>query len=152
MERPLVVTDSSESVVEIIREAGELAVEGGAPLLVLTVVTNKEYRNDAEILSTIEEIEGMNYEIGQTTYAKNVAKTAINDLLSDLDIEAKAIGKAVDDVSDRARVILDVAEANDCDYVFLMGRRRSPTGKAIFGDTAQSVILNFDNYVVTLSE
>ncbi|MFR9721654.1 hypothetical protein ACL00X_20140, partial [Aeromonas diversa] len=93
--------------------------EVGAPLLVLTVVTNKEYRNDAEILSTIEEIEGMNYEIGQTTYAKNVAKTAINDLLSDLDIEAKAIGKAVDDVSDRARVILDVAEANDCDYVFL---------------------------------
>jgi len=31
--------------------------------------------------------------------------------------------------------------------VFVRGRRRSPTGKAVFGDTAQAVILNFDGFV-----
>ncbi|WP_207592738.1 universal stress protein [Halomontanus rarus] len=152
MERPLVVTDSSENVVEIIREAGELAADTDSPLTVLTVVTESEYEKDAEVLGTIEAVEGSSYDLGPVAYAKEVAQTAIADLLSDLDIEIEAIGKFVDDDSDRADAILEVAAENDCDYVFLMGRRRSPTGKAIFGDTAQSVILNFDGYVVTMSE
>lgn len=152
MERPLVVTDSDENVVEIIREAGELAADAGAPLLVLTVVTDEEYQNDANILSTIEEVEGTSYEIEPTAYAEEVANTAIADLLSDLELETEAAGRVVDDKSDRAEAILEVAEANDCDYIFLMGRKRSPAGKAVFGDTAQSVILNFDEYVVTTSE
>lgn len=152
MERPLVVTDSSENVVEIIREAGELAADTDSPLTVLTVVTESEYEKDAEVLGTIEAIEGSTYDLGPVAYAEEVAQTAITDLLSDLDIETEAIGKFVEDESDRADAILEVAEANGCDYVFLMGRRRSPTGKAIFGDTAQSVILNFDGYAVTVSE
>ena len=152
MERPLVVTDSDDSVVEIIREAGELAAEVDAPLRVLTVVTDAEYQNDVEILGTIGDFEGADYRKGPTAYAEEVANTAITDLLSDLEVETEAIGKVVDDESDRAEAILEVAEKNDCDYIFLLGQRRSPTGKAIFGDTAQSVILNFDKYVVTSSK
>ena len=47
--------------------------------------------------------------------------------------------------------LAEVAEANSCDYVFILGQRRTPAGKVIFGDTAQSVILNFNGYVVTRS-
>lgn len=152
MERPLVVTDPSENVVEIIREAGELAADTGSPLTVLTVVTESEYQNDAEVLGAIEAFEGATYGIEPATYAEEVAQTAITDVLSDLDIETEAVGRFVEDESDRADAILEVATGNDCDYIFLMGRRRSPTGKALFGDTAQAVILNFDEYVVTMSE
>lgn len=152
MERPLVVTDSSDTVVDLIREAGVLAEASESPLTVLTVVTESEYQNDAEVLGTIGEIEGAEYRMEPATYAEEVASTAITDLLSDLDLETEAIGRAVGDDDDRADAILEVAEANGCDYVFLIGRRRSPTGKALFGDTAQSVILNFDGYVVTHSE
>lgn len=152
MERPLVVTDPSENVVEIIREAGELAADTGSPLTVLTVVTESEYQNDAEILGAIEAFEGATYGIEPAAYAEQVARTAITDVLSDLDIETEAVGRFVEDESDRADAILEVATGNDCDYIFLMGRRRSPTGKALFGDTAQAVILNFDEYVVTMSE
>ena len=149
MERPLVVTDSNDSVVDLIREAGELAAAANAPLLVLTVVTRAEYENDAEVLDAIGDVEGANYGIGPKAYAADVAETAIVDLLSDLDLEAESVGAVVDSDDDRADAILEVAEANDCDYIFLLGRKRSPAGKMIFGDTAQAVILNFDEYVVT---
>jgi len=34
--------------------------------------------------------------------------------------------------------------------VFLTGKKRSPTGKAVFGDRSQAIILNFDGPVTTL--
>ena len=152
MKRPLVVTDSSDAVIELIQEAGEQAANADVPLMVLTVVTDEEYQNDIEVMETIHSQEGATTERGPATYAKNVAQSAITDILSDLDIETEAIGKHVSDEGDRADAILETAENRDADYIFLLGKRRSPTGKAIFGDTAQSVILNFDNFVVTTAE
>lgn len=152
MDRPLVVTDQRATVVDLIQEAGGLAAAVDAPLLVLTVVTESEYENDAEVLGEIERVERSNYNLEPEAYAAKIAETAIEDLLSDRDLEAEAIGRYVDASGDRANAILEVAAANDCDYIFLLGSRRSPTGKAIFGDTTQSVILNFDGYVVTMAE
>lgn len=152
MDRPLVVTDSSDAVVDVIREAGELAEAADALLVVLTVVTEEEYDNDAAVLRTIADAEGSTINLEPAEYAKDVAQTAVDDILSDLELETTTVGRFVEAEDDRADAILDVAEENGCDYVFLLGRRRSPTGKAIFGDTAQSIILNFDDYVVTTIE
>lgn len=152
MECPLVVTDPSDRTIDLVQEAGELAENAGVPLRVLTVVTKSEYEDDSEVLETIGEIEGATYELGAAEYAEEVAQTAISDLLTDFDVQTEAIGRAVDDEGDRAGEILSVADEHDCDYIFLVGRHRSPAGKVIFGDTAQSVILNFEEYVVTLTE
>lgn len=152
MERPLVVTDPSESAPKLIREAGELAEAVNAPLHVLTVVSQTEFENDADVLDTIEEVEGADYTLSPAEYAAEIAQTAVSDLLNDLEIETKPIGRSVQDKDESADEIIDVATNHDCDYVFIVGRRRSPTGKAIFGDIAQKVILNFDGYVVTLTE
>ncbi|XVH33134.1 universal stress protein (plasmid) [Haloferacaceae archaeon DSL9] len=152
MKRPLVVTDPNDSVVDVVREAGELATAVDAPLCVLTVLTADEYENDAEVLGAIDRVERSNFSPEPEVYAEKIAQTAIADLLSDLELETKAIGRYVERESDRADAIVRTAEKNDCDYIFLLRRQRSPTGKAIFGDTAQSVILNFDDYVVTVAE
>lgn len=53
----------------------------------------------------------------------------------------------------RRTATLNAAEAHNCDHIFIAGRRRSPTGKAIFGDWVQRVLLNFDGLVtVSLDE
>jgi nucleotide-binding universal stress UspA family protein len=152
MERPLVVTDPSDQSPELIKEAGKLAEAVDAPLTVLTVVSSDEYSEDSDVLNVISEVEGANYQMGAAEYAKEVAQSAVSDLLSGYDIETEVVGRSVDDSNDHATKILNTAEEHDNDYIFLLGRRRSPAGKAVFGDTAQKVILNFDQYVVTLTE
>lgn len=49
-------------------------------------------------------------------------------------------------------VLLDVADEYDCDHVFLAGRKRSPVGKALFGDLTQQVILEFDGPVTIVTD
>lgn len=50
---------------------------------------------------------------------------------------------------DPSDVILEVAEEVDADSIVMSGRRRSPTGKIIFGSISQSVLLNADRPVIT---
>ncbi|GAB7011552.1 universal stress protein [Halorubrum trueperi] len=43
---------------------------------------------------------------------------------------------------DPAESILEVAEELDVDNITMSGRRRSPTGKMLFGSTTQSVVIS----------
>lgn len=47
--------------------------------------------------------------------------------------------------------ILRVAEAVDADTIAVTARRRSPTGKAVFGSTTQQLILESDRPVTVLT-
>lgn len=49
---------------------------------------------------------------------------------------------------DPADRILQVARERDVDMIAVAGRRRSPTGKAVFGSVTQSVVLEADRPVV----
>ncbi|WP_251330070.1 universal stress protein [Haloplanus pelagicus] len=53
---------------------------------------------------------------------------------------------------DPAERILDVASAADADLIVAAGRKRSPTGKALFGSVTQSVILNADRPVMVVGD
>jgi nucleotide-binding universal stress UspA family protein len=48
--------------------------------------------------------------------------------------------------------VLAEARHRGCDHVFVTGRKRSPAGKAIFGDVAQRIVLEFDGAVTVLAE
>lgn len=49
---------------------------------------------------------------------------------------------------DPATAILNVADDHDADQIVVAGRKRSPTGKALFGSTTQDVVLGTDRPVL----
>lgn len=52
---------------------------------------------------------------------------------------------------DPATTILEVARERDVDLVCVSGRKRSPTGKVLFGSVTQSVILSADRPVLCVN-
>ena len=79
--------------------------------------------------------------------ARDDARRIADEDLADLDVEYDSVAVVAED-DDRDERIVAVAENHGCDSVFLVRRRRSPTGKALFGDTAHKVALNFSGRVV----
>jgi len=53
---------------------------------------------------------------------------------------------------DPAEQILDAAAEGDANLIIVAGRKRSPTGKALFGSVTQSVILKADRPVMVAGD
>ncbi|WP_254546726.1 universal stress protein [Halomarina pelagica] len=147
MDRILVVAEPSESGVALVEEAGRVAAETDAGVVVLAPVVEGE---EDEWLDAIRETTDLADEREPSSpvgdLARRFADSLGSDVLAPLGVEYLAIGDHVETNRPSAE-IMGVAENHACDYIYLLTHRRSPTGKAIFGDTVQSVILNFDGYV-----
>ncbi|WP_458187688.1 universal stress protein [Haladaptatus sp. NG-WS-4] len=147
MERALAVVEASESAKSLVREAGELAAGVGADLVLLHVTTNDEYADTRDSLEQISSLE-TSYTAGQALEgARNFAADIGREVLEGVDVEYEAVGR----IGDERDEILDTARKYDCDHIFLAGRKRSPTGKALFGDRTQSVILDFEGAVTVVT-
>ncbi|WP_049997105.1 universal stress protein [Halococcus sediminicola] len=143
MKRALVVVEGTEATKELIREAGELAAGVGAELFLVHVTTKEAFSEYATSMADIPE-----RDVGYSTEraregARQFATDVGDEVFAGLDVEYEAIGA----LGDKEEQILDIAYERDCDHIFINGRKRSPTGKAIFGDLAQSVLLKFDGTV-----
>jgi nucleotide-binding universal stress UspA family protein len=68
-------------------------------------------------------------------------------------LETRGIDVTITESSgDPAEQILDVAASEDANLIVVAGRKRSPTGKALFGSVTQSVILNADRPVMVAGD
>lgn len=147
MERGLVVVESADHARTLIREAGELAAGVGAELVLLTLMDRDEYEQDLETMETIADIEGVSYTSEDLKESgRRFGRDIAADEIGDRAVEYESICAIVEGGGEADR-ILETAKREGCDHVFIAGRKRSPTGKAIFGDTTQRVILNFDGIV-----
>lgn len=152
MERALVVVESADHARSLISEAGELAAGVGADLKLLTLMDKDEYENDLQTMETIANVEGVSYssedikESGRQ-FARDIAKEELGDRTVDYEPICEIV-----ESGEEAHTIVTTAEREDCDYIFIAGRKRSPTGKAIFGDTTQRVILDFDGIVSVVTQ
>lgn len=149
MRRALVVVEAVEAADRVLREAGELAAGVGAPLVVLHIASESDYEENRQAMQSVTDIEGGSYNVDQAADgARQFAHDLGEQVLRNIDVEWEAVGE----VGDEYDTIMQTARDHDCDHIFMTGADRSPTGKAIFGDTAQSVILNFEHPVTVLTE
>lgn len=142
MERILaVIRNKSATTRTLVREAGIVAGGTDAELYLLHVMPDEEY--DERMSSRLESQSG-GYSLDEAeAEARRVAAEVGRRALSDVRVEYDAIGA----VGHEEETILDLAEERDCDHLFLAGRRRSPSGKALFGDLTQRLLLNFEGMV-----
>ena len=107
----------------VIGQAADLATAYGDDLQVLHVIPDEESR------------------------ARDVARTMAGTALGETELgNVEPVGR----IGDPASTIIAEADAVGPRYLVVGGRKRSPTGKAIFGSVTQSVILNAACPVVTV--
>jgi nucleotide-binding universal stress UspA family protein len=147
MERALAVVAEEERSKKVVREAGELAAGVGAELVLLTIIPQEEYEEKRRDVEENIRDEGIIYTFTQAEQAaRHTAQDVADEVLEDVDVDYHVLGA----VGREAETIITVADTEGCDHLFLAGRRRSPTGKALFGDLTQDVLLTFDGPVTVL--
>lgn len=140
MHRAIVVLTDESADEQLLAAAKRYATGTDTELLVAKFIDKKEYqkdvRNDAREGNQAPSVEMIEDEA--QAEADEVAERAFGD-----DISFTTLGVT----GSLPKIILEVAKEEDCEHVFIAGRKRSPTGKALFGDIAQAVLLRFDGPV-----
>ncbi|MFC3478933.1 universal stress protein [Halobacterium litoreum] len=147
MDRAIAVVEASDSAKSLVQEAGELAAGVDAELILLHVTTEDEYSERRESMASIPDLD-VNYTIDEAVDgARKFATDIGRDVLEDVDVETEPVGR----IGDKGDEVLELAAERDADHIFVAGRKRSPTGKAIFGDVTQRIILEFDGAVTVVT-
>ncbi|WP_136689325.1 universal stress protein [Halorhabdus amylolytica] len=143
-----IVTDADETEAQLLDEAAAVSTCSGASLVILRLLVPEDLESveDVELTSDIDR---RDYEDPADRQFEEETEAFVRETLDDAGVASEIVVR-VKPEGDRAAAILDVAEEYDCDHVFLVGQRRSPTGKALFGDLTQEIVLNFDG-TITLS-
>ncbi|MXR40915.1 universal stress protein [Halobaculum sp. WSA2] len=148
MDHALAVVGPTETAKTLTQEAGELAAGVDADLTLLYVADEDEYDEKRKQLAEVTR-GNSTYSVGQAVEgARAYASDIGREVLDDVDIEYEAVGM----VGERAETVLSEARRRGCDHLFISGRKRSPTGKALFGDDTQRVILESNVPVTVVTE
>jgi len=123
-----------ERIEPLARTTADIAGPTGATVTLAHVFTQEEY-NDIR--------DGVGLDEGADVTADEVARRHatvrdIRDRLVEADVECDVAGR----VGEHGESIVGLAGEADADLAVVGGRKRSPTGKAVFGSTAQTVLLS----------
>lgn len=141
----LAAVDENNRSRMVAKIAADLATTYDDTLVALHVVPEEDFESHKKALQSLPKFQ--DYSLTQEAEsAKRVANEFVMDAVEDFDTDQFEARGRVGDVTDEI-----LAEARDLEprFLVLSGRRQSPTGKAIFGNTAQRILLNAECPVVT---
>lgn len=141
----LAAIDERERSRQVVEIGYELAETYDDRLVALHVVPGETFESHKEALAEIPGFEdfSISQQVGSATeIARRFITQSIDDVEWDRVEPRGRVGTITDEI---------LAEARQLDPRFLVisGRRRSPTGKAIFGNTAQDILLKAECPVVS---
>lgn len=144
----------------------DLATKYDDDLVVLHVMEEEQFKDlqgseisGPVVVPGVDEATGIAYVDSGRTATTYTIEDAVSD---SKDVAQEIVSRTISEehqthVSTDARVgnpateIVKVSKELDARFVVVGGRKRSPTGKAVFGSVSQSVILNSDRPVVTIT-
>lgn len=141
----IAAVDRSERAKPAVEEAVEIAHAFDEDVHVVHVLSRSEF---IELEQTEVKKSGRAIGIDRIReHASELAKRAADSARIDVPVEYKGL------VGDAAEEILRYASDQDARYIVVGPRRKSPTGKALFGSVSQQILLNSDcPVVVTLTK
>jgi nucleotide-binding universal stress UspA family protein len=142
----LAAVDEKRNPDRVIETAHELALAFDDELQVLHVIPEKNAEEHFNSLRKVKEFRDASFSI-EIERAEKIAETLVDSALENPDrSNISPIGRT----GDPADEIIATADSVNPRYVVIGSRKRSPTGKALFGSVSQSVILNSDWPTVTV--
>ncbi|GGL33665.1 universal stress protein UspA [Halarchaeum grantii] len=123
----------SDRTTELASTLVDLAAPLNADVVLAHVFTEDEYD------STLGNLNVSGEDVSTDEVARRHATIrTISHELDDVNVDYTVRGA----IGHHGERIVDLAEDEDADLVIVGGRKRSPTGKAVFGSTAQEVMLS----------
>jgi nucleotide-binding universal stress UspA family protein len=129
------VADTDEARADaLISAATDIATPADASVVLFHAFTEEDFESS---------VSRLDFESASDADPDQVARRLgsvrrISSELGDAGLEVDVRGA----VGDPGEEIVDAAERADADLIFVGGRGRSPTGKAVFGSTAQDVMID----------
>lgn len=129
------VGESDEDRIEsLARTAIDIAGPAGATVKLTHVFSKESYDELREKLEFDRDSEVTPDDVAK----RHTSIRELGDMLSEAGVAFTWHGR----VGEKEEKVVDFAEESGVDLLLVGGRKRSPTGKAIFGSTAQAIMLN----------
>jgi nucleotide-binding universal stress UspA family protein len=130
----LAVGGKSDQVDRLASVAEDIAGPAGATVVLGHVFTEDDYEDTLDRLAFDDDVEVTPDKVAGRTVAVRELRERFD--AAGIDVEHRGT------VGDPAAGVVGFADAAGADLLVVGGRRRSPTGKAVFGSTAQEVLLD----------